>query len=681
MENKLTPAGLLLLALFSVAVASRALAANPQAGSRDRNDRILPRSESFLGFHFDFHASTDCDRIGRNLTEGMIDTLLMLTRPDYIQVDCKGHAGYSSYPTEVGNRAPGYEKDILKMFREVTRRHNVALYVHYSGLWDSRAVELHPDWAARHADGTPDSNAVAYYGPYVERLLVPQIKEIAARGVDGIWIDGECWAAIPDYSEAMRAKYERVTGRKVLPKEGEEGYAGFMELNRQAFKEYLTRYMTAVKAEYPGFQITSNWAYSSIMPEPVEAPVDYLSGDVAGQNGLYSAAWEARCMAPQGMPWDLMSWGFTYDGKTTFPSAKSVLMLQQEAAQVMALGGGFQAYYQQNRDGSLKTAYFDRMAALASWVRERQPYCQGSKPLHRIALWYSTAASKAVQQRVYQDLGRMNGVLDLLLDGRRQVEVLMDHHLGKMIADYPLIVLPEWEHVGDSMRSLALDYVRGGGKLLVIGPGAAANFLDELGVDTPDSARTCNVYLRADDWLGPVKHTRVQPVRPRPGTETFGSMYEGDDPRYWPAFSPMATIRPYGEGEIAAIYCDLNRPYLEARSEGMTGVVCRLVDRLLPEPLVTVAEPAPLHVVASQLGDRWMIHLINTAGDHSNRTVFSYDTAPALPPLTVGVATGRPVRRARLQPGNTVLPFRMQQGRCVIDVPPVAVHGIVELSF
>ena len=215
----------------------------------------------------------------------------------------------------------------------------------------------------------------------------------------------------------------------------------------------------------------------------------------------------------------------------------------------------------------------------------------------------------------------------------------------------------------------------------MIGPGAAENFLNELGVDTPDSARTCNVYLRADDLLGPVKQTRVQPVRPRPGTETFGKMYEGDDPRYWPAFSPMATIRPYGEGEIAAIYCDLNRPYLEARSEGMTGVVCRLVDRLLPEPLVTVTEPAPLHVVASQLGDRWMIHLINTAGDHSNRAVFSYDTVPALPPLTVGVATGRPVRRARLQPGDTVLPFRMQQGRCVIDVPPVAVHGIVELSF
>ncbi len=657
--------------------------AEPAApAAEEEPGRTLRRSESYFGFHFDFHSSTDCNTIGRSLTEGMIDTLLEMTKPDYIQVDCKGHPGYTSYPTEEGNQSPGYEKDILEMFREVTRRHNVALYVHYSGLWDSRAVELHPDWAARHADGTPDKDITSYDGPYVEKLMVPQIKEIAARGVDGIWIDGECWAAIPDYSAAMLKRYRAATGAAVLPKPGQKGYAEFMECNRTAFKEYLDRYMRGVKEEYPDFQMTSNWAYSSIMPEPVEAPVDYLSGDVAGQNGLYSAAWEARCMAPQGMPWDLMSWGFTFNFDSQFLSPKSVEMLQQEAAEVMAMGGGFQVYYQQNRDGSLKTDYFPRMAALASWVRERQPYCQGGEPLHQIALWYSVAGSKAVQKKVYEHLGRMTGVLDLLLDGRQGVEVLMDHHLEKKLKDYPLLVLPEWQHIGEPMKRLVLDYVEQGGNLLVIGPGAIGNFIAELGVDTLGSLSGKNICLRTEGGsMATIKRPDLLKVQLQPGTTAFGKVYEGDDPRYWPAIAPMATIRPYGKGKIAALYCDLNEAYLTARSEGMVQVVNALVNELLPQPLVRIATPARVHVVPAKKDDHWMIHLINTAGDHSNKEVFSYDQVPALPALELEVDAPKPFTRAVLQPEGIRLNVRNERGRYFVEVPSIPLYGIVELTF
>lgn len=78
----------------------------------------MKRSESFYGFHFDFHANSNDKEIGKTLTDGMIDSLLTMTHPDFIQVDCKGHPGCSSYPTKVGNQAGGYTQDILKLFRE-----------------------------------------------------------------------------------------------------------------------------------------------------------------------------------------------------------------------------------------------------------------------------------------------------------------------------------------------------------------------------------------------------------------------------------------------------------------------------------------------------------------------------------------------------------------------------------
>ena len=109
----------------------------------------LKRAESFLGIHFDFHAGPDCTEIGKNTTREMIENIIDQVHPDYLQIDCKGHRGLSSYPTKVGNPAPGFVGDPLRLWRQVTAERGVALYMHYSGVWDSEAIRRHPDWARR----------------------------------------------------------------------------------------------------------------------------------------------------------------------------------------------------------------------------------------------------------------------------------------------------------------------------------------------------------------------------------------------------------------------------------------------------------------------------------------------------------------------------------------------------
>jgi hypothetical protein len=67
----------------------------------------MKRADAFLGIHFDFHAGDDCDRVGARTTPEMVELVIDKVQPDCIQIDCKGHRGYSSYPTKVGNPAPG----------------------------------------------------------------------------------------------------------------------------------------------------------------------------------------------------------------------------------------------------------------------------------------------------------------------------------------------------------------------------------------------------------------------------------------------------------------------------------------------------------------------------------------------------------------------------------------------
>ena len=217
------------------------------------------REDSFFGMHFDFHAQKNQTGIGSNCAPEVIGKLLDAVKPDYVQCDTKGHAGATSYPTKVGNPAEGMVGDILRMWREETEKRGVGLYAHHSGVWDNLAVEKHPDWAAWDENGNPSDQKISVFGPYCDELLAPQLIEMATEyGLDGAWVDGECWAVMPDYSPWAKAAYAEKYGKEP-PKRGEEGYDEFLEFNRQGFRDYVTRYIRAVKAKAPNFQVASNW--------------------------------------------------------------------------------------------------------------------------------------------------------------------------------------------------------------------------------------------------------------------------------------------------------------------------------------------------------------------------------------------------------------------------------------
>jgi len=61
--------------------------------------------------------------------------------------------------------------------------------------------------------------------------------------------------------------------------------------------------------------------------------------------------------------------------------------LEREAAIVVALGGGFQAYFTQRRDGSVRLEQMPAMAETAAFCRERQALCHRSEPVPQVALF------------------------------------------------------------------------------------------------------------------------------------------------------------------------------------------------------------------------------------------------------------------------------------------------------
>jgi hypothetical protein len=643
----------------------------------------IKRSEAFLGIHFDFHAGMDCTEVGKALTRKMLREMLESVKPDYVQCDCKGHSGIASYPTTVGTPAPGFVRDPLKLWREVTAECGVSLYLHYSGVVDEAAVKQHPDWAARQPNGEPWDGVTSVFGPYVDELMIPMFKELVdVYGIDGVWVDGECWGAEMDYSDHARKAWKAATGLDEMPvARGDKHFERFREFQREGFRTYLAHYIDEMHAYAPGFEIASNWAYTAHMPEPVGVDMDFISGDVTPQNALAQSLMDARVLSLQGKPWDLMSWAFNGKWGAKAQSTKSAIQLQQEAAVVMASGGGYQAYFQQKRDASFSAWPMGVMAEVAQFCRKRQPYCQGGTPVPQIGLilsrdGYYRQIDELMRpwEGVYQG---MRGVLCNLLDSQNVVDVVMDHHLEETIERYALLVLPEWTIMAPALKRRLLAYVHGGGKLLLIGTAPTRTFRKELKLTLKGKAREMARYAEVDGRMGGFL-TDMQEVVPQRGAKVHSWLYEGNEakgPRI-----PAAVITTLGKGEIAAVTMNMGERYGSGRTTVARDFVQSLVRRLMRDPMVEVTGSHKVAVTLMRKDESLLLHLVNTGGEHHGGC-YTFDEIPPVGPLEVTVRLEAPPRSVKLLPGNRRLKWSFDQGLLSLHIPRVELHDIVEISF
>ncbi len=640
----------------------------------------LRRADSFLGIHFDFHAGPDCKEVGKNTTRAMVDRIIDLVHPDYLQIDCKGHPGYSSYPTKVGNPVPGFVGDPLRVWRDATAARGVGLFMHYSGVFDMHAIKT-PGWAAIDANGKPNARATSFWGPYAEQLLIPQLRELAgAYGVDGVWTDGECWASVPDYSEPALEAFRKATGITTVPrKAGEPHWYEFLEFHREAFRNYLRHYIAEVKKTNPSFQICSNWAYTDHMPEAVNAPVDFLSGDYSPDDSVNSARIAGRYLARQGVPWDLMAWSFSRKA-TTAPgqnTQKTAVQLQREAAVVLALGGGFQAYFKQKRDGSITDDQMPVMADVAKFCRERQAVCHHSEAVPQIAVLFSTDDNYHRANGLFsRNLSRVRGALLPLLESQQSVEVLGEHHLTGRLGQYPVIVVPECDTLAPKFCDQLAAYARDGGHLLLIGPGSVKLFERELGLTTKGDVRPAAAFQLTQPSGATELTGRWHDVTLGAKTRVVGQLRATKSPDS--PSQPAASITAIGRGTIAAVHFTAAQIYAKDHPAAVRELLLALTRELFPRPLTEVSGSPDVDVVTARNHGKLLVHLVNTSGGHATEPIL--DAVTPLGPLAITIRVPKKPARVTIEPGSRSLPFTYRDGEIKVTLPRLEIYDIVAVT-
>ncbi|NOY82484.1 MAG: hypothetical protein GXP31_15910 [Kiritimatiellaeota bacterium] len=641
----------------------------------------------FFGIHYDLHANAKDTELGREVTPGLLRERWELTRPDWVQCDCKGHPGYTSWPTEVGSTSPGVVEDALRIHRDVTRELGIRLGVHYSGVIDSRALELHPEWACIDAKGTADLRSTCRLSPYVDELLIPQMLELIERyDVDGFWVDGENWGSPPCWCDRCKKEFARRTGIADVPTEpGQSHWAEWLAFQREVFTEYVSRYADAVHARKPDCLVCSNWMYTVRQPEPVVAHVDYLSGDYTPNFGAYRAALEARLLDSREMTWDLMVWGFTrnYAASPSPWAMKPALHLCQEVAEVLALGGAVMVYLKPQRTGWLNGWEHEIVAEVADFCRARREVCFKSRPLREAAVLHLASHYYTCNSPLFNygsAVQSVEGALNALLENHISTDLLTADAARRHLGDYKLVVVPAQAPLPPETVTALEAFAAAGGHVLLSGADLAGAHPDLVGADPAGDPLDVSIYVavgREAAELAPP----WQRVAPRDGVDSLLVRLKGPDPAKDPPVAPVVTCRKVGAGAIVAVHGPLFRDYFHTHFPLVRRLVGDIVAALDIPWEVTLEGPSRLELVARRKDGRLMLNLINRgAGEMlcNQRTVVS--ELPPVENIVLRVRLASPPESVTLAPAGTALDWRFAAGLAMITVPRVEIHEVVVIE-
>jgi hypothetical protein len=659
------------------------------------------RKDCFFGLHFDFHAGENSGPIGEEFDGRVLDSLLREVRPDFVQCDSKGHPGHSSYPTKVGVHPP-IAVDILRKWREITAKYDITLYAHHSGIWDMAAAKEHPEWAVVEENGEI-TDKMSVFGEYADKRLIPQLKELALDyGLNGAWLDGECWATQVDYGEKAVSAYREATGKEPA-KIGQAGYREYQDFLRAAFYAYVKHYIDEVKRVAPGFEITSNWLSTSHAPDGIHI-TDYISGDLASTECVDFARFDGRVAADNRRPWDIMSWGFSFCGGQYVKPARQ---LCREAACVISLGGGFQVYHLQNDKRTLKYDWIvSALRETAEFCRAREAFCHKALPIPEAAILYSREAlyDKFPYRQLFGPWGAYadgaRGMVCAALENQISTELLLSHNvLERNLSDYGLLVVPDCSALEYAVRRKLLEYAENGGALLLAGADADELFAEELGIsvlekhskieakDQTDAILEVRggIFKQAYAVVSTKKGTRVRDTMeiarisdgPASGTAD-GGVVAGERNR-----APALFVRKYGKGNITGIPFDFGSAYWYEKSAQLRDFFDRAVSvsgaRLKLK--VKISDSHCADIILTKKDGREYIHLVNTAGETRAERVKTCDDIPPLYNIKIEYKCGQKPKTVTLLPENKPLRFTYNEkaGKLKFTVKRIEIHSAVEV--
>ncbi len=634
----------------------------------------MKRKDCFFGLHFDFHAKRGTKGIGAHTSAEKLGELLDAVKPDFIQVDTKGHPGYASFMSEYGTVAPGLEVDHLKIIREETKKRGILLFAHYSGMFDEKAGQDHPEWSRVWPNGDKQVPHMSYYSSYADELMIPQLKELAGKyGFDGVWVDGEIAFMAPDFRQEVMQKLHDRGFDSIGEDYASPSRVAFGEITREDFDNFIKHYVTEVHKEYPDFEFASSYACSDWYPVKND-DLDYLSADIVDTK-IFDVL--VREFAGLGKPWDLMGYGMSEnwgDSEIFFHpvNMKHISRICRVAAMIISQGGTYQIVHGMTPQGEIRFTELESMKEFAAFVRARQKFLQHSHPVKSAAVWVSNEDQIRSSRNLPGD--RFTKVLPSVLpaiDSGRPVDVIYDHVvLSDKLDEYPAVIIPENKYILPEYHDALVGYMERGGSVIAVGPDACKAFTEV----TSDEDRIMYFDDNGRYMNGVIKKRMVTfPDDMEPLADCYLNLMKRDMPKI-----NAAAWKKVGKGALYCVGWNLFEQYGANLNFQSRDLIRSILDKADPKPAACLEDGIQcVEIVPCEKDGVKMVNVINRTDYEADRSPINCGAFSPAVDLTIAMKLDKTPEKLWFEPDHKELEFTYDGEYAHVKVPRVDIHGII----
>jgi hypothetical protein len=667
-------------------------------------------SGRFRQIHLDFHTSPLIPDVGKDFDADTFAETLVEARVNWVTLFGKCHHGMSYYPTKarLGTMHPGLKFDLLGAQIEACKRRGLATPVYLSVRVDQQIGMTRPDLLVRLEDGRlwgPSVSEARWYQvclnntEYIDYVAEQTEEVLKNYDADGIFYDMCYYPPDPGcFCEKCLARLER-SGHSRHDKEAHRVQTF------QILREYTTRLANLCCALRPNATTFFN---SRVTPN-VHRELDTLtqleieSLTTGGWGYLYFPCW-ARVVRTYPRPIQGMTARF-HKSWADFGGLKTAPQLHYEAATILAAGGVVNIGDQLHPRGTLDRGAYTVIGETYRAVEAAEPYCRGAKPVTEVAVLLLPENKEALGgEKDSRGLVKM----DASIEGAAAAMAALKYQWDGQTPDrdeldsYRVVLIPDRGVLDEPTRLKLRNFRHNGGAVLFSHEATLTDGKFALPNSPVHYREPCPwrpSYMRLGPLLGAgrpeTEYVNYQPgsyVEVHGGAQVLGEIWQpyfNRAPEHFSSHAQTPADRPTGcpvgvlstDHKVGYLYAAAFRGYREDAFPLYKEMVARLMEQLLPEPLVRPGANVPaameIAVLRQEAEQRLVVHLVSFQPQRRMAASEFIEDAVPVNDLQFALRTERAPSRVLLAPSGQEIPFRQEGRYCHVTVPSVLTHRMV----
>lgn len=637
--------------------------------------------------HLDFHTGPAIPDVGSEFNARQFAATMKSTHVNSVTVFAKCHHGHLYYKTSRPERHPSLPKslDLLGEQIQALHRQNIRAPIYISVQCDEYAANTHPDWIAQSADGAPVRRPPGIFfpgwqimdmsSPYQE-YLADQTREILKRfkPVDGIFFD-MCWDQPSCSKWAIAAMLKANLDPQSEPDRQIHAH--------QVARDYMKRFYKLVKSSSPGATVFFNGRnLDQLAPEISNFSHVEIEALPTGGWGYLFFPRHVRHLRTLCRPCLGQTARF-HKSWADFGGLKPYAALEYETSLMIAHGASCSIGDQLHPRGRPDPAAYDLIAKAYARIADREPWTQAAVSVAQIG----------VLQPPPDSARSLDGAVQMLTQLKHQFNIISPDD----ISQYELLIVPDAvQLMPDTIRRISA-YLKKGGRLLATGTSGlwdhARQAMPQLGIRPEGFSPFTASYIRFGKQISAgipetdhVIYDRGIRVRPAPGATGLASVVDPYFERSWQHFSshrqtPPDKITPWAAAvqykNVGYIPFMIFDGYANHGNLACRWLVEKLLDRLLPEPLIRTSAPAMAEITITRQRNRTIVHILHYCPQRRTPTLDIVEDVVPLFDIELSLKSARKPARVYTAPDKSPLAFTHSTGRTHIVFPRVNGHAMI----